>query len=106
MRLRVIPAAAGSSLGSRPSRGPGIQSHSAASPCSAGSLRPQPRQQHIHRLRVVEHDARDLGQHRIAEASLATPGVARVDVLLAVAAVGERAVLSMTLAPAYDLVSL
>jgi len=46
---------------------------------------------------VVERDARDLGEDRrfpglVAEAGLAAPRLARVGVLLAVAAVGERPV--------------
>ncbi|MHB8671995.1 MAG: hypothetical protein ACYDAD_15795 [Acidimicrobiales bacterium] len=46
---------------------------------------------------VVEHDASDLCQHRrlpgrVAEAGLTAPGLARVGVVLAVAAIGERSV--------------
>jgi len=48
---------------------------------------------------LVERDAGDLGQHRrlpglVAEAGLAAPGLARVGMVLAVAAIAERPVVA------------
>ncbi|MBI2764218.1 MAG: hypothetical protein HYX54_10870 [Chloroflexi bacterium] len=61
-------------------------------------LRPEGRDDGCHGD-IVERDASHLGQHRrlpgrVAEAGLTAPGLARVGVVLAVAAVGEGAVVA------------